>query len=157
MEIYTLHFDGSCWPNPGGTAALGFVLTDPSGKDIVSSHEVIGQVIGQGTGMTNNFAEFFALARGLKAVSDFPVQKETRLLKVYGDSNLVIQIMAGAYRSRRDRAYYTAYDTAEKISRKLRTSGWQITYDWIPRELNTKCDYLSKAHLVEKSVEPVEN
>lgn len=149
MANYKVFFDGSCSPkNPGGTAAYGFVLLKEGQEEPVESGSGI---IGSGDGTTNNLAEFYALDRGLVAFlrrHDAPNQKH--LLSVYGDSNLVIQIMSKHWKARREKAYYSAYEDAAANLKTIRVYGHTVTFDWIPRELNTLCDGLSKAH--QKSV-----
>src|SRR5438034_10996530 len=54
-----LNFDGSCWPNPGGTATWGFVLTGPVGLDVRESG------VAEDLAPTNNVAEWAALWMGL--------------------------------------------------------------------------------------------
>lgn len=139
MDHYTLHFDGSCWPNPGGTAAYGYVLSC-NGDVIDSGHGVINT----GQGMSNNVAEFCALYKGLQG---YLVKAQgTGHLQVFGDSNLVIQVMNRKWRANKDKLYWTAYDSAASLVRRIRNHGSTVTFDWIPRSLNTQCDELSKAH-----------
>lgn len=139
MDHFTLHFDGSCWPNPNGVAAFGFVLSH-QGSVIDSGHGVIAE--GQGT--SNNMAEFCSLYKGLQS---FLTKVEgTAHLKVYGDSNLVVQIMNRKWGAKKDKAYWPAYDSALSLTKRIRNRGCTVTFDWIPREQNVECDKLSKAH-----------
>lgn len=141
MDIYTLHFDGSCGPkNPGGTAAYGFSLRCGD-KRLAAEHGVIGS----GPAMSNNVAEFTALFKGLEA---FHTQSHTpAFLQVRGDSQIVINIMSKKWKAHSDKMYYQAYLETEAITRAIRRTNVHITFDWIPREQNTECDDLSKAHL----------
>lgn len=145
MTNYKLFFDGSCGPkNPGGTAAYGYVLFKEGQEEAVRHGS---GVIGSGAGMTNNLAEFYALDRGLAEGFIFCHDTSARcLLNVYGDSNLVIQIMSGHWRAKADKAYYQAYEYATANLRLIRQRGHAVTFDWIPREQNTFCDDLSKLH-----------
>lgn len=142
MDHITLHFDGSCWPNPNGVAAYGYALSS-QGSVIDSGHGVIGT----GPGMTNNVAEFYALWQGLMAAyARFDGDKG--FLQVYGDSNLVIQIMNRHWRPKREKAYYASYVRAAGVLTTLRSGrGITVSLDWVPREQNTICDDLSKVHL----------
>lgn len=147
MTEYTLHFDGSCGPkNPGGTAAYGFVLALRSSKDALD----LGHgIIGSGEGMTNNLAEFWAVAQGLKAFLDLMRTEPAlggRKLRVYGDSKLVTQIMTGNWRASSDKAYWPGYETARSYLETIREAGVDVKFNWIPREQNTLCDDLSKVH-----------
>lgn len=139
---YKLFFDGSCGPkNPGGTAAFGFALVQPDPEFIYKGSGVIGT----GPAMSNNLAEFHALWKGLEAFwRILPAKGDS--LSVYGDSNLVIQIMNRHWRARADKLYYDNYVLANRWVRDLRNAGFIITFDWVPREQNKLCDDLSKAH-----------
>lgn len=139
MDHYTLHFDGSCWPNPGGTAAFGYALSH-QGDVIDSGHGVINT----GPGMSNNVAEFCALYKGLQS---FLIKVSgVAHLKVLGDSNLVVQIMNRKWKGNREKLYWPAYDSALSLTKRIRNHGSTVTFDWIPRALNTLADDLSKAH-----------
>ncbi|MBI4439174.1 ribonuclease HI family protein [Candidatus Woesearchaeota archaeon] len=128
-----IFFDGLCQPvNPGGTATYGFVIT-MEGKTL---HEGKG-VVGEGSGMTNNVAEYTGLLEALKYVATHHV-KETKI-SIYGDSQLVIRQLKGEYKARSE--------TAKKylpMVRKL-LEGKQATFTWVPREQNTAADELTKA------------
>lgn len=146
MANYTLHFDGSCGPkNPGGTAAYGFALMR-AGEESPVEHG--SGVIGQGPGMTNNLAEFHALWRGLLSFHRHAHDglRAPHALQVYGDSKLVVEIMNKHWRAKEDKPYYAEYAIALHTVTELRKAGATISFDWIPRELNTICDDLSKAH-----------
>jgi ribonuclease HI len=142
MANYTLHFDGSCGPkNPGGTAAYGFILTK-DGETVESGHGILGT----GEGMTNNKAEFYALAMGLHSFYNNVPDLKGSVLHVYGDSKLVINIMNKHWRAKPDKPYYSAYDDALTRLLGLRSAGVTVYFDWVPRSKNQKCDDLSKAH-----------
>lgn len=143
MSIYKLYFDGSCGPkNPGGIAAYGYVLLRAGEEQPI---ETGSGVIGTGAGMSNNLAEFYALQAGLRSFIK-QAYTGTKYLQVYGDSNLVIQIMNKHWKAKSDKLYFPAYEMADHILREVRRSGVTVTFDWIPREQNTLCDDLSKAH-----------
>lgn len=145
MEVYTLHFDGSCGPkNPGGTAAYGYTLH--RGAELVDSDK---GVIGSGPQMSNNVGEFMGLFHGLQAFDRCKAVQQDKIatLLIRGDSQLVINIMSGKWKAHSDKLYYPVYVHASGTTRKLRASGNWIQFDWIPREANTECDLLSKAHL----------
>lgn len=148
MANYKLYFDGSCGPkNPGGTAAFGFALMR---EGLEEPLEHGSGVIGSGEGMTNNLAEFHALWRGLLAFHKHTgitiSNRQNHILQVFGDSNLVVQVMNRHWTARSERAYFKDYELADHTARELRKAGAVIYFDWIPRELNTICDDLSKAH-----------
>lgn len=143
MRIFTLHFDGSCWKNPGGTAAYGTVL-ELEGADEALCEEA--GVIGTGPLMSNNVAEFHALAVGFQRYLESGPMKGD-VIDVRGDSNLVIQIMQGHWRANADKLYYPTYKGAFALLSKIEMQvGATVEFTWIPREKNTRCDVLSKEH-----------
>jgi len=84
---WRLQFDGACrgGPNPGGAGAL---LYDPDGAAVwTGSHYM------PGAKATNNTAEYTALLIGARAAADHGA----RLLRVEGDSLLVIRQVKGLY------------------------------------------------------------
>lgn len=148
MAKFSLYFDGSCWPNPGGVGAYGYALLK-SGEEqpIETGHGVIGT----GDGITNNMTEFFSCFQGLGAFirrthEASETNHQIHHLSVYGDSKLVINIMNHHWHAKSEKAYYNAYRNTVKLLQDLRRSGHLVTFDWIPREQNTLCDDLSKAH-----------
>jgi ribonuclease HI len=144
MVNYKLYFDGSCGPKSGGgTAAYGFALFREGQQEPV---EQGSGVIGTGEGMTNNLAEFYALDKGLSAFIRRHDTTARHTLSVYGDSNLVIQIMNRHWKARSDKPYYPYYELALANAGIIRKAGHRVTFDWIPRALNQVCDDLSKVH-----------
>jgi ribonuclease HI len=83
-----LRCDGGSRGNPG-PGALGYVLYDPSGREVEARGEYLGPV-------TNNIAEYRALLAGLEAAKRNGAQP----LQVCLDSELVARQMSGAYRVR---------------------------------------------------------
>lgn len=141
MDVYTLHFDGSCGPkNPGGTAAYGFTL-ERAGEMLESGDGVIGT----GPEMSNNLAEFSALNAGLLAFNRHYLGGRA-VLNVRGDSQLVINILSRKWKARENTLYWAAYVNADREARAVRRKGVVVNFDWIPRELNTQCDELSKIY-----------
>lgn len=56
--------DGACLPrNPGGTACIGYVIENKD-KTLAKRYAVIGE----GHGMTNNVAEYYAFIRAMKRI-----------------------------------------------------------------------------------------
>ena len=137
MENYTIHFDGSCWPNPGGIAAYGYTI-DKSGVEIAA---VAGLVPEADTQSSNNVAEFYALYAAVKAL---PLMNKGDKVNVRGDSQIVINIMDRKWRPSTDKLYYDAYRMARRVVEMSEYDGIEFEYTWIPREDNTRCDDLSK-------------
>lgn len=141
MAEFTIHFDGSCWPNPGGQAAYGMTL-DKYGVEICTE----AGVTGSGPLMSNNVAEFDALRVGLQRYLEQSPEKGD-IIHVFGDSNLVVKMMQGDYRPNSSKLYYPYYKEAFKLYSQIEiTIGAKVDFTWIPRERNTRCDALSKEH-----------
>jgi len=83
---WILRCDGGARGNPG-PAALGYVLVDPSGREVEARGEYIGRA-------TNNVAEYRALIAGLEAAGKAGADP----LRVCMDSELVVRQMTGEYR-----------------------------------------------------------
>lgn len=141
-DVYTLHFDGSCWPNPGGTAAYGYKLQTPTGT--LRDHGVIGT----GPNMSNNVSEYFALCKGLESFLE--INKASYcILRIYGDSQLVINQMNKKWKIK-EGLYKEYADKAVGLKITARKRGAIVSFDWIPRDKNEDCDILSKLHLEKK-------
>jgi ribonuclease HI len=141
VEIFTLYFDGSCWPNPGGTAATGYALY--LGSELVTAKH---HVLGTGPFMSNNVAEYSALNNGLEAFIRHE-KKGYSTLNVYGDSQLVINQMSGKWKIKSGLYRFYAIK-AKTLCNEIRKSAL-LEFEWIPREQNIEADSLSKAHLTE--------
>lgn len=121
----TLHFDGSCWPNPGPNARGGFILAIAGGPTI--EHCI---VFGQGT---NNTAEYMALIAGLRAALAAGVSE----LDVYGDSQLVIY---GVQRMRPAKKGKPHLEILKAEAIELARQFAKIAFNWVPRESNAGAD-----------------
>ena len=138
MSDFVIHFDGSCGPkNPGDSAGWGYTIS----KDGVHWVEDSGE-LSDGT-FTNNYAEFYALFKGLEFLK--PLLKLTDRLFIRGDSALVINIMRKKWKAK-EGIYFPAYVLAEQTLRYIRAGKTFVSLDWIPREMNTKADELSTTY-----------
>lgn len=139
MDNYVLYFDGSCWPNPGGKAAYGFVLKKNQ-VEVSRGHGILA-LSGE---TSNNMAEHGAVIKGLEAfLALSPVTPCN--LTIYGDSEITIRHINKIYRGRSNKVYYTNYLRTMSLLDIITKSGVIIYASWIPRERNTECDELSKA------------
>lgn len=130
---YKVYFDGACEPvNPGGTGGIG-VLVYRSGELIYSA----GRIIGRGPEISSNVAEYAALIEGLKFLILNDAQ--SRPVLVCGDSKLVIEQMAGRWKIRGGLYLDRAMSCKALVSQFK-----DISFKWIPRELNREADRLSK-------------
>jgi ribonuclease HI len=144
-----LHFDGSCWPNPGGKAGYGFIVSE-SGEVVKSETGSVGN----GPRMTNNLAEFEALYKGLEwiniryganSITGTAFHNPDKyLLNVYGDSQLIINIAKGRYRATPGKLYYPAYERANNVLKEMRRQKNIIIFDWVPRAQNKEADKISR-------------
>lgn len=138
MDTYIVHFDGSCGPkNPGGTAAFAYTI-HKNGLPLVNGREVVGT----GSAMSNNLAEFSGLDAALQRCLTLATAGD--LINVRGDSQLVINIMNRRWKAKADKLYYPAYVIADFRLRCLRGARVCVNLDWIPREQNMEADILSK-------------
>jgi ribonuclease HI len=83
---HLLQFDGGAEPNPG-RAAGGAILFSPDGQPLFERAEFIPHA-------TNNEAEYTGLLVGLQEAAALGV----RALEIQGDSNLVVQQVAGKWK-----------------------------------------------------------
>src|ERR1019366_10189290 len=81
--VYHAWFDGASGPiNPGGTATYGVMIKDQDGTILVWEHGLVGK----GSAMSNNLAEYAGVLQILKYLSTRPPGRVT----IHGDSKLVI-------------------------------------------------------------------
>jgi len=129
--MITIYFDGLCEPvNPGGVATYGYVIYQDE-KAIKKGCRVIGE----GSGMTNNVAEYSALKRALEWLVEEGIEDE---IVVKGDSMLVINQMRGVWQIKSQ--------TSKRFVPKIRglLKGKKVKFVWIPREENGEADMLSR-------------
>jgi ribonuclease HI len=137
MNIYALHFDGSCPKNPGEKASYGFTIHE-SIELIKKDH---GAVLLDGI-LDNHIAEFFALYRGLQAVESSLLPGSW--IEVRGDDRTVMNILSKRWKAMPEKRYYPAYLKVSNYLKKLRKLGYTFQFYWIPRTMNTECDLLSR-------------
>lgn len=134
------YIDGACEPvNPGGTASYG-VLVKVGGVTVWESSKVVGM----GSGMSNNVAEYAALVALLEWWK--PRSKPGVLLHIYTDSKLIFNQLGTGLWSARKGFYIPYYEKA------LELLTGQVFFKWIPREENQEADRLSKRILKEIGV-----
>jgi ribonuclease HI len=129
--------DGACQPvNPGGTASWGFV--------IVRRAQDSG-IVGTGSGMSNNVAEFRAVVMALEwVVQRRPLE---RLIRLHADSKLVVEQLSGRWRMHGG-LYAAEFCKAAALVETLRALGYTIEFIWVPRKQNAQADALTKQALM---------
>lgn len=131
--MITVHFDGSCNPNPHGPIGWGSVIKN-NGEIIAQLSDARGASIEN----SNNVAEYNALL----AAMDYLIKNSLNREKItfYGDSTLVINQMSGRWKKLPRSGMYAKIGI-KTISKKPLFPN--ANYVWIPREENTEADALS--------------
>ena len=149
---YRLEYDGSCWPNPHGTAGYGFVVYE--NNNIIKSGYGIA---GYGNGMSNNYAEYFALCEGLEYFLSLNIYNCN--LDIFGDSMMVTkQMNSKKYQNKvepfKNNACFYVPQAIRAINliKQLKYRGIKISFNWNKREENQICDELSKKALPEQTL-----
>jgi acyl dehydratase/ribonuclease HI len=127
---YTANIDGAARGNPG-PAAYGVVVRRPDG----TTHESLGKYIGRAT---NNVAEYYALIAAL----DYAAASGIRRLRVYSDSQLIVNQIKGLYKVKHP-DLRPLHERAKKQAAGLDT----FTIQYVPREQNRDADDLANAAL----------
>lgn len=142
IEVF---FDGCCEPvNPGGTASFGVVILK-DGDRIYEASKIFNPEKGREKETSNNVAEYSGLRDALQWLIDNALTNER--IKVYGDSQLVIQQMWGTWGMNSG-----FYIPIAQQCKKMIPAFSDISGQWIPREENTMADELSKAELLKAGV-----
>lgn len=140
----TIYIDGCCEPiNPGGTACWAYEAVDQTGQAVARDYGCIGQ----GAGMTNNVAEYTA---AIKALERCMREGWTDVL-IRSDSHLVVKQIAGEWRVRSG-SLLALWQKASKLARQVNAG-----FEWVPRELNGRADYLTRRALKQAKVLRVNN
>jgi ribonuclease HI len=138
-DAYDLYvcFDGGCWPNPGGHATWGIVVKNGAREVVMEAKGLVGS----GSLMSNNVAEYVAALRALQAIQDLAAPGWRVLLR--GDSQIVIDKLRSSKVSKG--LCQQACLDAQGLFRQLQDDGYLIDLRWMPREENTEADALTGA------------
>jgi len=133
IEIFT---DGLAEPSNPGIGTYGFVVYR-DGRELKRGHGFDGDPV------SNNHAEYAGLIEALKSVEGHADQE----IVVKSDSKMLVNQMAGAWKvskkalnSTAEGTYVDKYLEAKEMARKFPI----LTFEWIPRELNSEADELSR-------------
>ncbi|MGH7176552.1 MAG: ribonuclease HI family protein [Tepidisphaeraceae bacterium] len=124
-ETLTLEFDGGSRGNPG-PAGYGVVIRAKDGTELLTYGNFIGHA-------TNNVAEYHGLINAMRKALDLGA----RIVRVVGDSELVIKQMTGEYRVRNE-GLRPLYAQASALAAKFDS----ITFKHVRRESNELADKL---------------
>ncbi|HWF14244.1 MAG TPA: reverse transcriptase-like protein [Candidatus Acidoferrales bacterium] len=127
---YSANIDGAARGNPG-PAAYGVIIKRPDGK----KHESLGKYIGR---TTNNVAEYYALIAAL----DYAAASGIRRLRVYSDSQLIVNQIKGIYKVKHP-DLRPLHERAKKQAAGLES----FTIQYVPREENRDADEMANAAL----------
>jgi probable phosphoglycerate mutase len=128
-EAVVVEADGGSRGNPGPAGYGAVVLAAASEEVLAERQDAIGVA-------TNNVAEYRGLIAGLDAAADLGARRVT----VRMDSNLVVQQMTGRWQIKDAKLRPLATQAAERARRFE-----AVTYEWVPRERNTRADRLANA------------
>src|ERR1700691_1944155 len=138
---YTANIDGAARGNHG-PASYGVVVRRPDGKPL----ESLGKYIGR---HTNNVAEYYALIAAL----DYAAAKGIKKLRVYSDSQLIVNQIKGLYKVKHP-DLRPLHERAKKQAAGLEA----FTIQYVPREQNRDADDLANVALDSTSgVKPAYN
>ncbi len=120
--------DGASRGNPG-PAAIGLVLLDSAGRELVGWGEAIGRT-------TNNVAEYRAAIAGLEKA----LELGARRVEVRADSELLVHQINGRYRVKNAGLRPLHAKVSELLGR---FDSWKARH--VPREKNARADALASA------------
>ncbi|MBU1326544.1 ribonuclease HI family protein [Patescibacteria group bacterium] len=146
---FIVHTDGGARGNPG-PAAIGVVIEEVHSSPFMvhGKAEVViefGKTIGEAT---NNFAEYTAVIEALKWLKNYPgASAPYASIQCFLDSTLVVNQLNGTFKVKnaRLRELLTEIRVAES------ELGGEIAYHFVPREENTRADFLVNKALDENS------
>ena len=135
---WNMYCDGASRGNPG-PASTGVIVYESTGNPIIQNGYFLGV-------MTNNEAEYSALARGLELVFEhFEQNKKIQSgfkLNIFLDSELVVKQIKGEYKVKKERLK----PLHAKVKNLLvRLSSYSIQH--VPREKNKEADALANEAL----------
>lgn len=138
---FILYADGGSRGNPG-PAGAGAVVFDNIGKRLVEVSDYLGIA-------TNNIAEYEAVIRGLKKLSEaFPAEVLTSTpLTIRMDSKLVIEQLKGAYKVKHPNLVPRYFEVKNILARSFN----QVAFEHVYRENNADADALANEAMDRKS------
>jgi ribonuclease HI len=130
MMTISIFTDGGARGNPG-PAALGVYIEDENKKELTR----IGKTIGE---TTNNIAEYSAIVEGLSWALENKEKHNIGKIIFYMDSQLAYSQLTGLYKIKNS----NIRDLVFKVRQIEQALNVPIFYNHIPREKNTKADFM---------------
>lgn len=124
--VFKAYFDGSATPNPGEINIGGYIK---NGSIVITK---FSKNMGRGT---NSEAEYLALIEVLGKIVSLHIQK----VKIFGDSQLIVNQINGVYRIKQDNMKSLSKRAKALLSH---IPEWKLL--WIKRSKNKEADALSK-------------
>lgn len=137
---FVCHFDGSCYPNPGGDVGVGAVVRDEKRVVHTVSYKMDKNPLFH---TSSNVAEYMAFIDVLLWFNENRKSIRKRsVIDIYGDSQLVVEQMNRRWRIKEGIYYDYAMEAQALLFRLQRWFTFKIR--WIPRDQNIEADVLSK-------------
>ncbi len=124
---FIVEADGGSRGNPGPAGSGAIIIDGKSGLEIYEVSRFIGIA-------TNNVAEYTAVLSALKIIDD---RAANARISVRMDSKLVVEQMAGRWKIKHPDMQVLAGEVQRLVAKH------QISWQWIPRELNSRADGLA--------------
>lgn len=142
MRTISAYCDGSVSKPRHGRAISGWVIIDDTGHEAFSG----AKIVEDGTDLaTVNTAEYSAVLLALQTCIDGKVNlTHVEEIKVHTDSSLVVNQLSGVFACNKPHLNRLK-EQVNCAERELLLLDIRVTYTWIPRELNTVADKLSKS------------
>lgn len=130
---WKIYFDGGASPNPGKGSCAYKAISEKAGRVLTRSWAM------EGNDNTNNQAEWEAVVSGLESVLE--LEKEITVMEIVGDSQLVIEQLAGRYNVNSERLikYHKRW-----LNLKDKYPNVTFTFKHVYREENTEMDNACK-------------
>ena len=144
MTEYTLFFDGCSKGNPGKAGAGAVIFQVQADRHDRQVQEIWAGSKLVGLKETNNVAEYCGLIMGLEAAVTLLKEQKASILKVKGDSLLIIKQMQGQYQCKAPNLV-PYYQQARALIKQI---PGPIEFQHVYRTENKRADALANAALL---------
>ena len=127
--------DGGSRGNPGQSGS-GAVVIDPVSGEILAEIGLYGGIA------SNNVAEYKAMIAGVRRALEIDPDA---VLHVRMDSKLVVEQMSGRWKIKHPDMADLAAEARDVLT------GTPVSFEWIPREINTRADKLANLAMDRKA------